>query len=61
MNPLFWVAAALLLAVVAALTGFAPKGGKPVARTKLMKTARWFLFALVIVCVGIGLFATVRR
>lgn len=50
----------MILAVVAALTGFAPKGGKPVARTKLMKTARWFLLALVIVCAGLGLFATVR-
>lgn len=60
MNPLVWLAAAVLLAVVVALTGIAPKGGKPVARTQLMGVARWFLIAVVIVFAGIGLFGAIR-
>jgi hypothetical protein len=51
MNWLVWVGVAVLVAVVAAVTGLQPKGGRPVARTSLMGVARIILLALVIIFV----------
>ncbi|MET0554679.1 MAG: hypothetical protein ABW221_16685 [Vicinamibacteria bacterium] len=48
MNWLVWLVVAVLVAVVAAVTGLQPKGGRPVARTSLMGVARVILAALVI-------------
>ncbi len=61
MSSLVWIGLAVLLVVVAALTGIAPKGGKPVARTRLMASARFFLVCGVVVCAVLGLSAVVRH
>ncbi len=61
MNPLLWIGLSVLLVVVAALTGAAPKGGKPVARTRLMASARLFLVGGVVVCAALGFFAAIRH
>jgi len=42
-----WLIAAALITAVAAVTGLTPKGGRPVARTGLMRVAR-MVIALVI-------------
>ena len=49
MNWLAWLGIAVVIAVVAAVTGLQPKGGRPVARTSLMGVARIILLALAIV------------
>jgi hypothetical protein len=61
MNPFVYLAVTVVLVVVVALTGTGPKGGKPVARTRLMKTARLFLVAGVVLFAGLGVAATVRH
>ena len=61
MNPFVYLAITVLLVVAVALTGTGPKGGKPVARTRLMKTARLFLFAGMVLFAGLGVAATVRH
>lgn len=45
MSWLFWLGLALLVGLLAALTGIKPSGTKPVARTKLMGMARIVLVA----------------
>ena len=49
MNWLVWLLGAALIAVVAAVTGLQPKGGRPVAHTSLMGVARIVLLVLVAV------------
>ena len=49
MTPLGWLGLALLIAVVAAVTGIKPKGTRHVARTGLMSAARLVLVAVVII------------
>lgn len=61
MNPFVYLAIAVILVVIVAVTGVSPRGGKPVARTGLMKTARVFLFAGVVLFAGLGIAATVRH
>jgi hypothetical protein len=61
LGPLVWIGLAVLLVVVAALTGIAPKGGKPVARTRLMGSARLFLVGGIVVCAALGLSAVVHH
>ena len=56
-----YLAIAVILVVIVAVTGVSPRGGKPVARTRLMKTARLFLFAGVVLFAGLGIAATVRH
>ena len=61
MNPFVYLAVTVILVGVVALTGTGPKGGKPVARTRLMKTARLFLVAGVVLFAGLGVAAAVRH
>lgn len=61
MNPFVYLAVTVLLVVVVAVTGTGPKGAKPVARTRLMRTARLFLVAGVVLFAGLGVAATVRH
>jgi len=61
MNPFVYLAVAVILVGVVALIGTGPKGGKPVARTRLMKTARLFLVAGVFLFAGLGIAAVVRH
>jgi hypothetical protein len=60
MTAMVWLGVSALLVVTVALTGIGPKGGKPVARTQLMKTARLILIGGVVVFAIIG-FATYGR
>jgi hypothetical protein len=46
---LTWLFIALLVATFAALTGIAPKGSRPVARTRLMGVARFVLVVVVLI------------
>lgn len=49
MNWLGWLVVAMLIAVVAAVTGLQPKGTRPVAHTSMMGVARVVLLALVVI------------
>jgi hypothetical protein len=47
MNWLLWLGLAVLIGVVAAVTGMKPRGARPVARTRLMGVGRVILFLIV--------------
>jgi hypothetical protein len=49
MSWLVWLALAVIVAGIAAVTGLQPKGGRPVARTRLMTVARVVLAIMVLV------------
>ena len=51
MTWLVWLALAVIVAAIAAVTGLQPKGGRPVARTGLMQVARFVLFIIVLIFV----------
>jgi len=61
MSPFIYLGITVVLVGIVALTGTGPKGGKPVARTRLMKTARLFLVAGALLFAGLGAAATVRH
>jgi hypothetical protein len=60
-GSLVWLGAAVILVVAVALTRTGPKGGKPVANTRLMGAARHVLVLGVIVCGALGVFGMIRR
>jgi hypothetical protein len=48
---LFWLGLAVVIGIVAAVTGVKPRGTRPVARSRLMGIARivlWIFVALVL-------------
>ena len=49
MSWLVWLALAVIVAGIAAVTGLQPKGGRPVARTGLMTAARVVLAIIVLI------------
>jgi hypothetical protein len=49
MSWLFWLAFAVILTAVAAITGMQPKGTRPVAHTRMMGMGRLVLALLVII------------
>jgi hypothetical protein len=49
MSWLGWLALAVVVAAVAAVTGLQPKGARPVARTGLMGMARLALLVFVLI------------
>ena len=59
MNPIVWIGLAVVLVAVVAFTGIAPKGGKPVARTRLMGTARSMLILGIVVFAALGVFGAI--
>jgi len=61
MSPFIYLGITVVLIATVALTGTGPRGGKPVARTRLMKTARLFLVAGALLFAGLGAAATVRH
>jgi hypothetical protein len=61
MNSLVWLGLAVVLVVFVALTRTGPKGGKPVANTRLMGMARHVLILGVIVCGALGVFGAIHR
>jgi len=46
-NWLVWLGLAVLIGVIAAVTGIKPRGSRPVARTRLMGVGRFFLLLLI--------------
>ena len=61
MSSLVWLGLTVFLVVVVALTNAGPKGGKPVARTRLMKTARFFLVGGILICAGFALMGVLHH
>jgi hypothetical protein len=61
MSSLVWLGLAVVLVVVSTLAGVDPKGGKPIARTKLMKAARSVLIAAAVTCGVVGLAGAILR
>jgi hypothetical protein len=61
MSSLVWLGLAAILVGGVALTRTGPKGGKPVANTRLMGTARYVLVLGVIVCGALGAFGVFRH
>jgi hypothetical protein len=57
MGTLVWVGLAVFLVVAAVLSHHTPKGGKPVAGTRLMKSARGILIVGVVVCGAISIWS----
>ncbi len=51
MDWIFWLGLAVVVAVIAAVTGIKPKGTRPVAKTRLMGMGRIFLLILVAIFV----------
>ena len=47
MSWLFWLGLAVVIGIIAAVTGMKPKGTKPVARTRVMGVARFVLLILI--------------
>lgn len=44
-----WLGIALVIAVIAALTGIKPRGSRPVARTQMMGVARVVLIVAAVI------------
>ena len=61
MSSIVWLGLTALLVVFVAVTRSGPKGGKPVANTRLMGTARYVLVVGVIVCGALGVFSALRH
>jgi hypothetical protein len=61
MSSLVWLGLAVILVVIVALTGTGPKGAKPVARTRLMGTARVFLIGGILLCAALGVMGALRH
>jgi hypothetical protein len=51
----------VVLVVAAVLTHHTPKGGKPVAGTRLMKSARGILIVGMVVCGAIGIWSVFKN
>jgi len=49
MSWLFWLGLAVVLGLIAAVTGIKPKGTRPVAHTRLMGVARFVLLILIVI------------
>lgn len=49
MSWIFWLGLAVLVTAIAAITGAKSRGTRPVARTRLMGVARWFLLLLILI------------
>jgi hypothetical protein len=47
MSWLFWLGLAVVLGIIAAVTGIKPKGTRPVSRTRLMGVARFVLLIVI--------------
>jgi hypothetical protein len=61
LSSLVWLALTAILVVAVALAHRGPKGGKPVANTRLMKTARYVLILGAIGCGLLGVFGAIQH
>jgi hypothetical protein len=51
MTWLFWLGLAVVIGIIAAVTGIKPKGTRPVASTRLMGVARFVLLILIAIVI----------
>ena len=51
MSWLFWLGLAVVIGIIAAITGIKPKGTRPVAHTRLMGVARFVLLIIIAIVV----------
>jgi uncharacterized membrane protein YhaH (DUF805 family) len=49
MNWLVWLALAVVITVIAAVTGIKPKGTRPVAHSRMMGVGRVLLFIMIVI------------
>ena len=61
MSSIVWLGFAVIFVAGVALTRTGPKGGKPVANTRLMGAARHVLIVGVVVCGALGVFGMFRH
>jgi hypothetical protein len=59
MNWFVWLGLAVLVTAIAAVTGFKPKGTRPVAHSRMMGIARVFLVIFVLICLYLAYHARV--
>lgn len=51
MTWLFWLGLAVVIGIIAAITGIKPKGTRPVAHTRLMGVARFILLIIIAIVI----------
>ena len=51
MTWLFWLGIAVVIGIIAAITGIKPKGTRPVAHTRLMGVARFILLIIIAIVI----------
>jgi hypothetical protein len=51
MSWLFWLGLAVVIGIIAAITGIKPKGTRPVAHTRLMGVARFVLLIIIAIVI----------
>lgn len=61
MSSFIWLGLVVVLVVDAVLTHLTPKGAKPVAGTRLMKSARRILIVGVVVSGAIGVWSAFKH
>ena len=61
MSSIVWLGLMAVLVVAAVLSHHTPKGGKPVAGTRLMKNARGILVVGMVVCGAIGIWSAFKH
>jgi hypothetical protein len=61
MSWVFWLAVAVVIAAIAAVTGIKPPGTRPVARTSLMAVARIVLIIFVVIVIALFLTRRARE
>jgi hypothetical protein len=61
MSWVFWLAVAVVIAALAAVTGIKPAGTRPVARTSLMAVARIVLIFFIVIVIALFLSRRARE
>jgi hypothetical protein len=61
MSWVFWLAVAVVIAAIAAVTGLKPAGTRPVAGTSLMAVARIVLIIFVVIVIALFLTRRARE
>jgi hypothetical protein len=61
MSSLVWLGLTAFLVVVVVLSHRTPKGGKPVAGTRLMKSARGILILGMLLCGALGIWSAFKH
>jgi len=61
MSSIVWLCLTVLLVTAVALTRTGPKGGKPVANTRLMDAARYVMILGIVIFAGLGVLSAIRH